>query len=443
MTKMDFRQRLFLKKGYKIRIDCTKGIYSDNLGLSGDRKKLCLKICYLGPVGEDPVTEESLSDDKTLRKIASPWNGEWNDCATWNIYRDDNDGIWTGYSSLFFLKNEKLQCQKLQLRYTVPPKLAGIRAIMRIYIEDELIFTRDLTDPGTFEEEIDLTSVAEDLVDYLEESHRIQKILLKEFIRVCSKYSIRYYVFCGTALGAFRSGELIEWDDDVDVAMSRSEFDKLASVCNEEWGHGEDFRIVTPKTLSKNYFMDYMTRLVYMKEESPTSIFLRMKGYIDEDLLNRETLDLFILENGSDNEFLHKVQTNTIKGLYGLALGHRPVFEEQSLIYTHDAKQIKIASWLASIGKHIPLSMILRLYDWVRSLFSGTGGKYCFESNGYIGCIGWRFEKAWFGEGKEGHVEDIVVTLPADCDGYLKRQYGNYLGLPRGLARKPSHWDND
>lgn len=438
---MGFRQDLFLKKGYKVSIECSKGIYSSTLGIAGERRKLCLKIDYLGPAHDTEVSEVNVRDRSAMLKIASPWKGEWNERAISNFHRDDNDGIWTDYISVICIKNDRLQQEKLVLKYTVPQQLAGIGAVMKVTVEDELVMTRELKDAGQYEEIIDISNVAQYLVSYLERSHKLEAILLKEFIRVCSKYDINYYLFCGSALGAVRNGDFIEWDDDIDVALTRKDFNRLMAVCGAEWGDSDDFCVITPRNISDSYFVDFMTRLVYLKEETPTSVLTRIEGHIDENLLHKETLDMFILENGTDNDLLHKIQTNLIKGLYGLALGHRKEFDPDSYVQQHENRNIRIATRLVSIGKKIPLPLILKCYDWVCGWFADSRGKYCFQSNGYINCMNWRFSREWFGDGTDGRLGDIKVRLPADYDKYLTRQYGNYMELPGGFSRSPAHWD--
>lgn len=54
--------------------------------------------------------------------------------------------------------------------------------------------------------------------------------LLKEFNRVCEKYSLSYYAICGTLLGAIRHSGFIPWDDDLDVAMPREDYEKLKNL---------------------------------------------------------------------------------------------------------------------------------------------------------------------------------------------------------------------
>ena len=56
----------------------------------------------------------------------------------------------------------------------------------------------------------------------------LQKIefeMLKEFVRICDELNLRYYLVCGSALGAAKYGGFIPWDDDVDVALPRPDYD--------------------------------------------------------------------------------------------------------------------------------------------------------------------------------------------------------------------------
>ena len=58
-----------------------------------------------------------------------------------------------------------------------------------------------------------------------EKLKNIQMELLKDFIAVCEKLGLRYYAIGGTALGVVRHGGYIPWDDDIDVAMMREDYE--------------------------------------------------------------------------------------------------------------------------------------------------------------------------------------------------------------------------
>ena len=51
--------------------------------------------------------------------------------------------------------------------------------------------------------------------------------MLVMFDEICKKESLTYYMFGGTLLGAVGHKGFIPWDNDVDVAMPRNDFEKL------------------------------------------------------------------------------------------------------------------------------------------------------------------------------------------------------------------------
>ena len=69
-----------------------------------------------------------------------------------------------------------------------------------------------------------------------DELRRLQLMLLDclvEIDRVCRANNIRYCIAYGTLLGAIRHKGFIPWDDDVDVVMTREEYDKFTRVANQ------------------------------------------------------------------------------------------------------------------------------------------------------------------------------------------------------------------
>lgn len=69
---------------------------------------------------------------------------------------------------------------------------------------------------------------------YPQNAHRILKILLQDFDRVCNKYGLHYYLICGSLLGSVRHQGIIPWDDNVDVAMPRKDFNLFMQHVEEE-----------------------------------------------------------------------------------------------------------------------------------------------------------------------------------------------------------------
>lgn len=56
--------------------------------------------------------------------------------------------------------------------------------------------------------------------------------VLKEFDKVCKSNDLRYSLAYGTLLGAVRHKGFIPWDDDLDVAMPRPDYNKLLTLCD-------------------------------------------------------------------------------------------------------------------------------------------------------------------------------------------------------------------
>lgn len=87
----------------------------------------------------------------------------------------------------------------------------------------------------------------------LQKLQSVLKMMLSDFIVICEKYDIKYFADYGTALGALRHGGFIPWDDDIDVGMLRSDFEKFCEVLPKEMG---DKYFITAPGIGTYYNMD-------------------------------------------------------------------------------------------------------------------------------------------------------------------------------------------
>lgn len=78
----------------------------------------------------------------------------------------------------------------------------------------------------------------------LDEIHAELLEQLRDITAVCKKHNISYNMMCGSLLGAVRHKGFIPWDDDVDLLMTREEFQK--------------FREIYPKECDKRFELTYL-----------------------------------------------------------------------------------------------------------------------------------------------------------------------------------------
>ena len=69
----------------------------------------------------------------------------------------------------------------------------------------------------------------------LEKAHKINRILMRKLHSVCEEYGVTYFYDSGALIGAVRHHDFIPWDDDIDVAMSRLDYQKLLGLTSDGW----------------------------------------------------------------------------------------------------------------------------------------------------------------------------------------------------------------
>ena len=83
----------------------------------------------------------------------------------------------------------------------------------------------------------------------IEEIHEGTIGILKKIIELCDMLQVNYYIMYGSLIGAVRHHGFIPWDDDLDIAMLRPEYEKLqllrdtsggaGTFCSDEPPHGQ------------------------------------------------------------------------------------------------------------------------------------------------------------------------------------------------------------
>ncbi len=299
---------------------------------------------------------------------------------------------------------------------------------------DDKEYTFELKKAESFSKVISVDDLCKEERDYLDKIHRILYLVLGEVDRVCVKYDIPYYLICGGLIGAVRQGDIISWDDDVDIAMKRKDFEKFRKVAPKELG--EDFMYLDCSKLGG--FLDFMCRVVYLKEDVPENVFKKVHGLCDEKLENKLPLDIFILDKAADSPKKHAKHMTRIRGIYGLGMAHR-AYIDKSEYKNRDLKTRLAVKLLSTCGKLIPLASIYKIHDRISTKYEKKNTNDYFMSNSFLPYIHTRYNQSWFEGSNRIKLGNMEVSAPADINGYLYRAYFDYYHYPRYEKRVPEH----
>ena len=124
--------------------------------------------------------------------------------------------------------------------------------------------------------------------DYGMAQHHERLLLIMDDIdRVCRKHNIRYTISDGTLIGAIRHKGFIPWDDDMDVRMMRSEFDRFMEVYKKE--KNKDYIIGHPCNLAAYSIIDPTYEINSSSEPEFTGRYYKI-NYGGEDYFTDENI---------------------------------------------------------------------------------------------------------------------------------------------------------
>lgn len=248
------------------------------------------------------------------------------------------------------------------------------------------------------------------------EIKEIELEILVEFHNFCKKHNLYYTLSGGTLLGAIRHRGFIPWDDDIDVMMYRSDYNRLIDLLRRE-RISEKLDYLLPSEEYLYPFMKIFRNDTVAKME-------------DNNTEHGIWIDIFPLDNlPSDTS---KVRRSFLKSRF---------YRSCIIAMTSDLTAIKKDfKWFSKLI----LKKSCRLIGYKRVLdrTSTASQRYNQEETEYIGGLLWgygigeKMNKVEFFQPNSVKFENYEFTAPSCWEEYLIGIYGNYNELPPLEKRK-------
>ena len=254
----------------------------------------------------------------------------------------------------------------------------------------------------------------------MEQIHEIDLKLAKEFFKICKKHKLNYYVIGGTFLGAIRHKGFIPWDDDMDIAMPRKDYEKFLEVANDELP--KNMRLVTFYNDKEHRY--FLPRIVDLNTEIVEKRFEKIgkKSHL--------FIDIFPIDGTPNNALLRKIH-------YFRILLNRMLVSWYYIDTIDPArKRKKYEKVLIFLGKILPTKKMINPRKRLMKI-DKILKKHSIEKSNNIGTIMGAYRtreivpKEYFGKPTKYTFEDITVTGPEMYDEYLTHMYGDYMTPPK------------
>ena len=248
--------------------------------------------------------------------------------------------------------------------------------------------------------------------------------IAKEIKRVCEENDIRYFLADGSFLGAVRHGGFIPWDDDMDMGMMRSDYEKFCRIapsklkpeyCLQTWYTEPNYGLPFGKVVKRN--------TVYL--ENKKSRRLQENGFY---------VDIFPFDYVPEDPSERAAHARKLLAIYRVKLmksGYKPWMENDRIIWK------KRVGYLYYQLKSLFVSQkeLARAYDALAVSYLDSS-VVCEQSAlpkpDY-------YESAWCEELADYIFEGETFKGPKDYDKFLTALYGDYMQLPPEDQRENRH----
>lgn len=245
--------------------------------------------------------------------------------------------------------------------------------------------------------------------------------ILKVFDKFCTDNDIRYSLYAGTALGAVRHSGFIPWDDDVDVAMTRGEYNRFIEKIrmNPVKGYTMDSPELNPSCA--------ISHAKLMKD----STVLISSDWECEDTENHGIwIDIFPLD---------KITDKTKRRIY--RIGRKIIFLTRA--YGGNKNDGRIKSLIRSVARCIPRPIARKkLAGYLHELALNdqeTQTDYQWTVLAAENTFRYAFESEMMNAMRRTEFEGQRFLITDRYDSMLRRLYGDYMTLPPASEQVCKH----
>ena len=253
--------------------------------------------------------------------------------------------------------------------------------------------------------------------------HETELEILELFADVCRREGLSFYLTAGTLLGAVRHQGFIPWDDDIDAAMPRADYERLRAIAS---------RAFPCEYFWQDEFSEQFYPFPFAKLRKRNTL-AQEEGFIGWDMEQGICIDIFPLDAPPDSDRITDLFFRAEKAIaHALRL---KLDGSQPCAYTkHPAKAVVL------LVRRLPVAHIKRLRRALYRLEGLFAGGSMLITTG--GAHGWRRESAravWFEETVQLPFEGSLYPCPAGWDAFLTNMYGDYM-TPQGQDGRDAHF---
>ena len=202
----------------------------------------------------------------------------------------------------------------------------------------------------------------------LSELHLVLYEIMGEIHRICEKYDITYFLIGGSAIGMYYDKGILPWDDDLDIGMTRDNYNRFLSVAEKE--------------LSSEYFLSYIqtdfhTPFLYAKVKKNGTLFVESR-YKNIKMHHGIFVDIFPIDRIPENRIIRDIHYKIANFLKCCFMG-KEIWLWKSFGKCEIEEPLQRSSFTCLVNKIINLCLskkaLYKLNVFVQTLFNKSKSK--------------------------------------------------------------------